>query len=232
MTEPVVVYPPAESALGFKSWVREFAFAAIDTIRPRPLAAEAPRGDGRPVLILPGFGSGDWANLRLRSFLRGLGYRAELAGILFNPGPAMFVMNRLQDKLRALSEYGPVSLVGVSLGGVLARDLARRHPEMTKCVVTLCSPVRFPITTPLQPFARVLSPLHASQWLERRHEIGLPLNMPVTAIHVTDDGVVERKQCWLSPSPGARNLVVEGRHMCAASNPQVLRVIADTLANC
>ncbi len=232
MTEPVAVYPPRGSTLGFRSWLRELTWAAVDTIHPQPFPAAAPRGDGRPVLILPGFGSGDWANLRLRSFLRGLGYRAELAGILFNPGPAWFVVKRLNEKLQALSTQGPVSLVGVSLGGVLARDLAQRYPEKIRSVVTLCSPVRFPVTTPLQPLAQVLSPLHLRQWLERRHDIEGPLNMPVTAIHVSDDGLVERAQCWLSPSSGAHNVVVEGRHICVASNPLALQVIAESLASC
>lgn len=232
MTEPVAVYPQRGSHLGFKSWVRELASAAVDTMRPQPFPKTAPRGDGRAVLILPGFGSGDWANIRLRSFLRGLGYRAELSGILFNPGPARFVMNRLEEKIQALSAHGRLSLVGVSLGGALARDLARRYPERVCSVVTLCSPVRFPVTTPLQPFAHVLSPLHAAQWLDRRHDIELPLSMPVTAIHVSNDGILEREQCWLSPSPGARNVEVEGRHICVAGNPLVLQVIAESLASC
>lgn len=231
MTERLAHFPPQDSPLGARSWMREFAAAVAVTLNPPPFPKlDLPLGDGRPVLILPGFGSSDWSNLRLHAFLTVQGYRAAFAGVWFNPGPIGPVMRRIEKKLLALSQSGPVSLVGVSLGGVLARDLARRHPEMVRNIVTLCSPVRFPVTTPLAPLARLLSPFHPEAWLERRHTIADPLDVPVTAVHVTDDGILERAQCWLDPSPDARNVVVSGRHMMVQSNPEALRLIAESLA--
>lgn len=235
MTEPVAIFPPPHSALGLKSWVRELAQAMAVTVRPPPLPDMAAlSGNNRPVLILPGFGSGDWSNRRMALFLGKLGYHVAMPGIPFNPGPARFVMERIERVFQELSAQAKVSLVGVSLGGVLARDLARRYPEKVDRVVTLCSPVRFPVVTPLQPFARLLSPLHLPQWTRRRHEIEQPLKVPVTAIHVSQDGIVEREQCWLAPSPGAHNVVVTGRHLCVQMNPLALRLVAESLdsANC
>jgi pimeloyl-ACP methyl ester carboxylesterase len=166
--------------------------------------------------------------IRLAAFLSALDYRPETARIWFNPGPTHRLMARLEARL--LSARGKVSLIGVSLGGVLARDLARRHPEAVRNVITLCSPVRFPVATPLEPFARLLSPLLAPEWIARRHDIARPLPIPVTAIHATSDGVVHRDQCWLDASPGANNIVVRGRHMTIASNPDALAVVANALA--
>jgi pimeloyl-ACP methyl ester carboxylesterase len=233
MPERVAVFPPAGSPLGLRSWAREFAAAVAVTIHPasRP-QGELPRGDGRAVLLIPGFASGDWTLVRLRTFLSELGYGPETAHVWFNAGPTPALMLRLENALLCLSTQGQVSLIGVSLGGVLARDLARRFPHAVRCVITLCSPVRFPVTTPLEPLARLLSPLYAPEWLSRRHDIALPLEVPVTAIHATSDGIVPRDQCWIADSPGCRNVVVNGRHMTIASNPESLAVIARALAIC
>jgi len=123
-----------------------------------------------------------------------------------------------------------VTIIGVSLGGALARDLARRYPDRVRDVVTLCSPVRFPVTTPLAPFAWALAPLHARDWVARRHDNEKPLPMPVTAVHAVRDGIVLRAQCWLEPSPGARNVIVEARHMTVEAAPQALAAVAAALA--
>lgn len=228
MPERVAVFPPAGSALGFRSWAREFAAATMVALVPaaRP-QGNLPRGNGGAVLLIPGFGSGDWSLIRLSAFLSGQGYRPETARITFNPGPTPSLVARIENKLEQLAERGKVSLIGVSLGGILARDLARRYPERVRCVITLCSPVRFPVTTPLEPLARLLSPFHAPEWVSRRHDVARPLAVPVTAIHVTSDGILLRDQCWL---PDARNLIVEGRHMTIASNPLALAAIAHALS--
>ncbi len=231
MPDRVAVFPPAESGLGFRSWAGEFAAAIAVTIHPQaPPQAPLPRGDGGTVFVLPGFASSDWTVNRLTAFLAQMGYSPQTAGLWFNAGPTPALMQRLERRLVQYAKQGKVSLIGVSLGGVLARDLARRHPQIVRCVITLCSPVRFPVTTPLEPLARLMSPFYAPEWVERRHTIALPLDVPVTAIHAACDGIVLHDQCWLADSPGARNVMVKGRHMTIASNPEALDVIATTLA--
>jgi pimeloyl-ACP methyl ester carboxylesterase len=182
------------------------------------------------VLLIPGFSSGDWSLVRLKAFLERSGYRPATAGIWFNPGPTHQLMRRLENRLAALADGSKVTLIGVSLGGTLARDLARRHPDLVRAVITLCSPVRFPVTTPLAPFAWALSPFHAPEWVARRREIEQPLPVPVTALHAMKDGVVLREQCWLAEPSGGRNVVVGARHMTVASHPQALEAIAAALA--
>ena len=231
MTERVAVFPPRGSALGWGSWARELALAAFDTlVPPRSPDLPLPRGDGSVVLVIPGFLSGDWATVRLRSFLKRLGYRSATAGILLNPGPAPAIVARLDRALLRLAGDGAVALVGVSLGGTLARDLARRHRGKVRCVVTLCSPLRFPVTTPLEPFARALAPLHDADWVSRCHDIAEPLDVPVTAIHTVEDGVVDWRECLVEEASLARNFAVQGRHMTIASNPQAQAAVAFALA--
>lgn len=233
MPEGVAVFPPAGSPLGFRSWAREFAAAVCVTLCPAPRpAGEQPRGDGRTILVIPGFASSDWTVVRLTRFLSDLGYHPQTGRIWFNAGPTPALMARLERKLLHLSAQGKISLIGISLGGVLARDLARRFPDAVRSVITLCTPVRFPVETPLEPLARLLSPLHAPEWVSRRHDVALPLEVPVTAIHATSDGIVPRHQCWLADSPGACNVIVQGRHMTIASNPESLAAIARVLSTC
>lgn len=231
MPERVAAFPSSQSALGWKSWSRELAAAAFDTVLPRPRPGEnLPPGDGSAVLLIPGFLSGDWAFVRLKRFIAALGYRTITARIAFNPGPTPAIVSRLDRALLDAARDGKVALVGISLGGTLARDMARRHADKVRCVVTLCSPVRFPVITPLEPFARALAPWHDRDWVARRHDIGLPLTVPVTAIHSVNDGVVDWRQCVLDEAPRVANIAVRGNHMMIASNPQAQAVVARALA--
>lgn len=168
---------------------------------------------------------------RLQLFLQGLGYRVETSGILLNLGPTPGVVERLDARLAALAERdGQIFVIGQSLGGVLARNLARHHPDSVRAVVTLCTPVRFPVTTPLEPFARILSPLHDPVWVAQRHDIAAPLSVPVTAIYSEIDGIVDWRQCLLEEAPDQENVRVDGAHSVMGSNPDAQRIIAHALA--
>jgi pimeloyl-ACP methyl ester carboxylesterase len=226
------VLPPRDSPLGFRSWAREMAHAIAWSIKPPAFPSEAlPRGDGDTVLLIPGFLTGDWTMSRLRRFLLSLGYRVEISGLALNLGPTHGLIARLDARLMNLAERdGPICVIGQSLGGVLARNLARHHPHAVRSVITLCTPVRFPVTTPLEPFARLLSPLHDPAWVAQRHTIAAPLCVPVTAIYSETDGIVDWRQCLLDAAPGQENLRVDGAHSVMGSNPGAQRAIAHALA--
>jgi pimeloyl-ACP methyl ester carboxylesterase len=228
------VRPPRGSPLGFESWARDIASAIACSLNPPPFPDDAlPRGADRTVLMIPGFLAGDWTMTRLRQFLESLDYRVEPSGVDFNLGPTSRLMTQLGARLLALSaERGKLALIGQSLGGVLARSLARRHPEAVCHVVTLCTPIRFPITTPLEPFARLLSPLHDPDWLAERDAIAAPLPIPVTAIYSQTDGIVDWRQCVQDAAPGQENLRIDGAHSAMGSNPQAQRAIAQVLGRC
>lgn len=233
MNEPLgAVLPERGSHLGFSSWMRDLQALASCTMKPPPYPdMDMPRGGSRVVFTIPGFLAGDWTMVRLRTFLELLGYRIETSGIAFNSGPTPQTIARLDEALLRAADVadGPVDLLGQSLGGVLARDLAHRHPTAVRRVVTLCSPIRFPISTPLAPVAQLFSPFHDPVWATRAAAVALPPPMPVTAIYSEDDGVVDWRQCLQDEAPGYINVRVGGAHSTMGSNPMALAAVAFAL---
>jgi pimeloyl-ACP methyl ester carboxylesterase len=225
-----VVLPERGSSLGVASWMRDLGALASTSLNPPPYpTAPLPRGDGRTVMTIPGFLAGDWTMLRLRTFLEGLGYRVEASGIVFNAGPTAQALAALDAALIRIAEAsrGPVDLLGQSLGGVLARDLAHRHPHAVRRVVTLCSPIRFPISTPLAPVAQLFAPLHDPAWRERALCIAERPPAPVTAIYSEEDGIVDWRQCLQDEVPPTHvNVRVDGAHSTVGSNPAAQMAVA------
>lgn len=233
MISTLAVLPKRGSALGFKSWAREMAQVAACIVKPPPYPAEGlPRGDGSGVVVIPGFLTGDWMTGRLRGFLRSLGYRAAKAGVPFNAGPTKAILARAEDAVLRLADEtkAPVALVGQSLGGVFARDLAHKHPDVVRCVVTLCSPLQFPVMTNLQPFVRALSWSYDQDWIAGAERIALPPRARVTAIYSESDGLVDWHQCLQAEAPGCRNVHVPGAHATMGANPLAQAEIAWALA--
>lgn len=107
-----------------------------------PWLRKLPRGDGHPVLVFPGLGANDFTTFALRRFLDHLGYVTHPWGQGFNFGPRRGVLERCNSEVRALFERHarPVSLIGWSLGGIYARELAKELPEHARCVITLGTP--------------------------------------------------------------------------------------------
>ncbi len=171
-----------------------------------PLIAGAPRGDGHPVLVLPGLGGTDTSTRPLRWFLDRLGYRTYGWGIGRNIGLSRHVSMALDERLAILAdEHGRrVSLVGWSLGGVYASALARRAPHRFRTVITLGSPL-------------------AGQ---RR----VPAGIPTTSVYSRSDGIVPWRESVLPASPLSENIEIRGSHLGLGHNPPVLVVVADRLA--
>ena len=109
-----------------------------------PLLRRLPKGDGHPVLVLPGFTAGDPSTAPIRSILRRLGYRTYGWHLGRNLGPTPEVIDGLFERLSAAFERDgrPVSLIGWSLGGIYARELARASSDRVRQVITLGSPFR------------------------------------------------------------------------------------------
>lgn len=202
-------------------------------VRYRTLSA-AQRGDGHPVLVLPGLMSSDLASLPMRRFLTRRGYAAYGWGFGMNLGLRGTLESDLAHLLRAIAErHGrKVSLVGISLGGIYARQLAKVFPHWVRSVVTLGS-----------PFAG--SPRSTRGWRVYEWACGravdtyddhmggplcVPPPVPTTAIYSRTDGICAW-QCCVEPSgPLSESVEVTGSHIGLPHNLQVLRVLADRLA--
>lgn len=212
------------------------ALAELGAMRAAaPLLRRLPEGDGHPVLVLPGFTAGDRSTGPLRDTLRGLGYYTHGWRLGQNLGPTPKVVDGLLERLNAAHarEGQKVSLVGWSLGGIFARELAHELPDLIRQVITLGSPFRMtgPSRSPTSALYARLGPLHARDRRERVPESDRPpLEVPATAIYTRTDGVVRWWQCLESDGPMRENIRVLGSHSGLGFNPAVLYAVADRLA--
>lgn len=193
---------------------------------------QLPRGDGHPVLVIPGFGAGDWETTPLRHVLHSLGYKVHGWGRGRNLGTNQLVRERLRTQVQNLHErHGKVSLIGWSLGGVFARELARHQPERVRRVFTLGSPFNVcPDANNLLPLMRLMNfgrtvKLDREGFQRRR----APPPVPCTAIYTKTDGIIAWPCTIEDPAPNTENIEVQGSHMALGANPQVWRLIAERL---
>jgi len=230
-TEGRVVVPPPKRRL-----LREFRSVLMP--RPRlirhPLLANAPRGDGHPVYVLPGFLTNDGRTRHLRRFLATLGYEVHGWGEGINWGPTDYAIAAIERRLQAIQRrHGrKVTLIGHSLGGLLARELAKKFPDGVRAVVMLGSPVRLPTATSLAVFFRLLARFHRTARGLEIAELNRPPPdaIPVTAIYTREDGIVAWESCLEHGGAMRENIEVRGTHSTLPSNPLALTVVADRLA--
>lgn len=202
------------------------------TLVATPWLRRLPRGDGHPVIVFPGMGANDITTVPLRKFLGSLGYKAEAWGQGFNLGPRKGVLKKCAADVRALAEkHGrPVSLIGWSLGGLYAREMAKELPDHTRCVVTLGTPFAgHPRATNAWRLFEMLSgqKAHDPALMARLRE---PPAAPTTSIYSRTDGIVAW-QCSLNePGPKVENIEVHASHTGMGMNPLALYAVADRLA--
>lgn len=199
-----------------------------------PLLMRAPRGDRHPVLALPGFLASDLSMVPMRRYLSELGYDAHA----WRMGRNLGGLARMRDALRGrLAEIHAatgrkVSLVGWSLGGVYARDLALHAPDLVRYVITLGSPFANDVrATNATRLYEALSGERLEDHAELSHAIAGDLSVPATSIYSRADGVVNWRTCLLRPSDRAENIEVHfASHVGLGVNPAVLWAVADRLA--
>jgi pimeloyl-ACP methyl ester carboxylesterase len=200
----------------------------------RPLERSLPRGDGHPVLLLPGLLADDESTRALRGVLRRLGYHTHGWRLGRNIGPTSVAVRGMQSRVEELHRRyeRPISLIGWSLGGIYARALARRAPEPIRQVITMGSPIRLARrgqTRANGAFER-FSHLHVEH-ANLPLEDGLPpLDVPTTSIYSRFDGIVSWRACLDPPSPRAENIAVISSHLGFGHNPATIWVVADRLA--
>ena len=201
-----------------------------------PWLLTAPRGDGHGVLVLPGLLATDTSTVALRRFLSWQGYDVRGWDMGRNHGPTEAVLAGLPRALLDHAERtgGPVSLVGWSLGGVFARELARQHPNQVRQVITLGSP--FALRHSRQSYAhgpyQRLSHLHADgAQLPRREQTAQPIGVPSTSVYSRWDGIVSWQACVEPETDLHQNVEVRCSHLGFGVDLATLWVIADRLAS-
>jgi pimeloyl-ACP methyl ester carboxylesterase len=203
-----------------------------------PLAASwlsvAPRGDGHGVLVLPGLLASDGSTVVLRGFLRRLGYEVRGWELGRNLGPTDAVLNEMPTRLAEFASLTrrPVSLIGWSLGGIYARELARQQPALVRRVITLGSP--YALTDRQRSHAdrayQRRSTLHANGRLPTREQVAMPIGVPSTAVYSRRDGIVPWQACIEPETDLHQNVEVRCAHLGFGVDQATLWLIADRLA--
>ncbi|MEO5686077.1 MAG: alpha/beta hydrolase [Burkholderiaceae bacterium] len=232
--KPVVDAAPADirapSALllaleGRAPWEFAASLAAAPWLR------KLPKGDGHRVLVLPGLAANDLTTLPMRAFLKDRGYQALPWEQGLNLGPREGVLEALRERVRMLHRVDghKISLLGWSLGGVYARELAKEMPELVRCVITLGSPFAGPphATNAWWLFERVSGHPEPDAQMQAALRVAPPV--PTTSIFSRSDGIVAW-QCSLNPpGPLAENVEVHASHIGLGLNPLAMVAIVDRL---
>lgn len=228
--------PPASAPAARLLWLEQRAILEVGAlVAASPLLRRLGRGDRHPVLVLPGFGAGDLTTVALRWHLRSWGYWAHGWGQGVNLGPTPAVHAGVTARLLDLHErHGrKVTLIGWSLGGIYARELAREHADAVRSVITLGSPYRMTLgdRSNASPFVDPLVNGFDAEFIENRHpeREREPLPVPATSIYSRTDGIVRWPLCIDDVGPGRENIEVFGSHTGLAVNPAVLYAIAHRL---
>jgi pimeloyl-ACP methyl ester carboxylesterase len=199
-----------------------------------PLLMNSPKGDGHPVLALPGFLASDLSMAPLRRLLKYLGYDTYAWEMGRNFGGVVKLRDALRDRLVQIHEATgrKVSIVGWSLGGIYARDLALSLPDRVRYVVTMGSPFAGDVTaTNATRLYEALSGEQVEANDELRQAIAGDLPVPTTSIYSRTDGIVNWRTCLLRSSDTAENIeVLFASQIGMGVNAPVLWALADRLA--
>ncbi len=186
-----------------------------------------PRGNAR-VMVIPGFLTGDGVTWPLRRTLQSLGHRVEGWGLGLNYGAVDQLLPKLVARVRAISHGEPLHLVGWSLGGYLAREVARELPERVVQVITLASPiVGGPKYTVVAKYYRDRRGVDLDA-IERQVAArdAVPIRVPVTAVYSRNDTIVCPAACIDRVNRMVRHVEVACSHTGFAVAPEVHAIVA------
>lgn len=193
-----------------------------------------PKGDGHPVLVMPGFLAGDRSTAPMRGLLGDLGYAAHGWGLGQN---IHFDAERERDIEASLTNLyaragRKVSIIGWSLGGVFARELAKQHPDKVRFVISLGSPISNDRnhSRARHLFEALNGPQTQPQREGRYARLDEAPPVPTTSILTKTDGVVGWRGSVQKPGPMTENIVLPASHVGIGVNPLAMLAIADRLA--
>jgi pimeloyl-ACP methyl ester carboxylesterase len=223
--------------LGESRWFGEFVSFSLYGLFHRALPNS--RRPGRGVLLIPGFLAGDLSLSPLAGRLRQLGYRIFVSGISSNVDCPDHAMRRLEKVLHKANykTHAKVVLIGHSLGGIYARELACRFPNLVEQVILLGSPVRDPLESSnpfLRPFfelwhRRCAGSLSTSSDLGEVEQSSNPPRVRETLIYSKTDGVVQWQNC-IESGPEVETIEVPSSHCGLPYRQEVFEIIVDRLA--
>ena len=196
---------------------------------------DQPRGDGHGVVLFPGLGADESFMSTLANHCERLGYVCHDWGRGRNTGPTGPSVDWLNDLAKDIGKkvhHHPegVSLIGWSLGGLYAREVAKALPRGVRQVITLGSPfANLADSTNAGWLYELLSGNSATVSKTLTQMLKSPLPVPTTSIYSRSDGIVAWEACVGPPGPMAENIEVDSSHIGLVWHPDVLKIVADRL---
>jgi hypothetical protein len=200
-----------------------------------PLWNTAPKGDGHHVMVYPGLTANDLSTAPLRRFLNQLGYTTSGWEQGFNLGPRHGVLEQAQARIEhAYARSGrTISLIGWSLGGLYARELAKILPNKIRTVITLGTPFSAPPTSTNAAWVYRLASGRDPHAEHANLRLADAPSVPTTSVYSRSDGIVAWQSSVQAPSPlnpHTENIEVSASHIGIGMNPSAWWVVADRLA--
>lgn len=244
---------PPKVTPSFKTSARSIAKENLSIITARgsrksrqALLEDGPKGDGMPVLLIPGFLTGDWSMSLMASALKTWGFAPSRSGIAMNVACTNELVDHLIDRIHRISgrRGAPVAIVGWSRGGTLAKLVAMRVPQEVSGVVTLVSPNANPlaVSNVVVRQLRILNRLNSlgargimgedciqgdcAKSVEAQLDGDFPVTVPYVSMYTKEDGVVDWRACL---DTDARTVEVRGTHLGVGNDLRVVRQIAEEL---
>ncbi len=206
-----------------------------------------PKGQRDTILLIPGFGSGDWTFSTMAQWLNQIGHRTHFSGINVNVGCPQRKVERMLARLEDISKEagGRIVIVGHSLGGLVGCALARHRPDLVRHVIAIGSPLRsgwqavtpevrpalFAIHSFFQKFIEAPQGCGTEQctcsFSKEARGIQLPPGVRFTSIYSRQDGIVDWR---FSTTENGDSYEVDGLHTDLVVNVEVYRILCNVLA--
>lgn len=200
-------------------------------LRTPSLLFRTKRGTKQPVLFLPGLKAGDASNAPMRSFLKQKNFKAYGWGLGTNNGDVQGQLPAVIARAEELFDRSeePIALVGWSLGGVIAREVARERPELISQVITYGTPVvGGPLYTSVSGVYSPAERLLIAERIAERNQI--PIDVPITAMYSKRDGIVAWRACIDDFSPDITMIEITSTHVGMGIDPDVWQIVSERLA--
>ncbi len=232
--EDLAAIDPPEGSPRRAGLVAEFGTALQPwrlALKSRSLLS-APRGDGRVAVALPGWKAPEVTTAPLRGYLRSIGHDARSWGFGINQGDVEAKRDQMVVQVRELAQRSerPVNLLGWSLGGVVAREVARSAPEAVHRVVIYGSPVVGGPTHTAGVGAYDVEEVARIRELQAHLDATEPVTTPITAIFTRNDSVVDWRACIDRFSLDVTTVEVGSTHIGLGIDPDVWLTVAEALA--